>query len=159
MCNSSGVLDVILGLPVHPLVVHAAVVLLPLTAIASVIAVTRRRSREWLTFLIIAAIVCFGIALVAEQSGEALAARVGEPGQHAEYGEMVKFGAFGLFLSLVLVWSAERSRKLRALRGVGKLLVVLAAAGAIGITVLAGHSGAAATWETIIQNTTPAGDN
>lgn len=147
--------DTILGLPVHPLVVHGAVVLLPLTAIASVVAVTRRRSRGWLTFLAIAALVCVGIAIVAEQSGEVLASRVGDPGQHEEFGEMVKSGAFALFLALVLAWASEKSRKMKALIPLTKALVVLAAAGAIAITALAGHSGAEATWKTIIENTTP----
>lgn len=147
--------DTVLGLPIHPLVVHGAVVLLPLTAVASVIAVTKRKYRGWLTFLAIAALVCVGIAIVAEQSGEVLASRVGNPGEHAEYGEMVKSGAFGLFLALVLAWASERGKKLRKLLPLSKALVVLAAAGAIAVTVLAGHSGATATWKNIVDNTAP----
>ena len=157
MCQISAVFDVILGLPIHPLIVHAVVVLLPLSAVTSVVAVVRRGSSRWLTMLIVAAIITFGMALVAEQSGEALASRVGEPEAHAEYGEMVKFGAFGLFFALALAWSFERSRKLRRFVTLGKALVVLAATGAIAITVLAGHSGAAATWSAIIENTVPQG--
>lgn len=151
-------LDTVLGLPIHPLVVHGSVVLLPLTAIASVIAVTRRKFRGWLTLLAIAALVCVGISIVAEQSGEVLASRVGDPGQHEEFGELVKFGAFGLFLALVLAWASERGRKLRKVLPLAKALVVIAAAGAIAVTALAGHSGAEATWKDIIQNTTPSGD-
>ena len=76
----SGPFDTISGLPVHPLVVHGAVVLLPVAALAVIALVLVRRWRGtfgWLTLLGLTAGA--GAAVAAEKSGEALAARVGMP--------------------------------------------------------------------------------
>lgn len=72
--------DTIAGLPIHPLVVHAAVVLLPLGALGLVAMVVKPALQERYGSLIMAVIVMgAGSAFVADQSGEALAARVGSP--------------------------------------------------------------------------------
>ena len=80
----SSLFDSIAGLPLHPLVVHFAVVLLPLGALGLVVLVLvpKRADRYgWLTVGAIA--VGTGAAFVAKESGEALAAKVGEPQTHA----------------------------------------------------------------------------
>jgi hypothetical protein len=81
------------GIPAHPLVVHAAVVLLPLAAIGTVIVAAVPKARRHY------APVVFGIALLAtaavglaQQSGESLEHRVTENAlveQHTEQGESV----------------------------------------------------------------------
>ena len=89
---TDGPFDLIAGIPVHPLVVHAAVVLLPLSALAliAIIIVPRlRRPLGWLTMAGLA--VGAGAAIVARLSGEQLAARVGEPQQHLELGEKLPY--------------------------------------------------------------------
>lgn len=74
----SGLFDLINGLPMHPLVVHAAVVLLPVTALlAIVVALVPRWSRSWGLLVPILAFVSTGAAFLAKESGEALARRVG----------------------------------------------------------------------------------
>ena len=78
----------IAGLPLHPLVVHFAVVLLPLGALGLVVLVLVPKWADrygWLTVGAIA--VGTGAAFVAKESGEALAAKVGEPQTHASWGD------------------------------------------------------------------------
>ena len=99
LSTESGPFDTIAGLPVHPLVVHGAVVLLPLAALGVLALVLVRRWRGvfgWLTLAGLAAGA--GAAIVAEESGEALAARVGMPAEHAEWGERLPPVAVALFI-------------------------------------------------------------
>lgn len=72
------VFDVIGGLPLHPLVVHATVVLVPLAALAVLLAgvwPTFRRRAGCLPLLL--ALVALVLVPVATQSGEAFQERVG----------------------------------------------------------------------------------
>lgn len=79
--------DTILGLPVHPLVVHAVVVLGPLTALLALLYASVNRLRSGLRWpLLLGALVTLGTAFVAKESGEALFVRVASSaaGQDAE---------------------------------------------------------------------------
>lgn len=161
---TDGIFDTIAGLPVHPLVVHAAVVLLPLGAfgVLVLLVVARWRLRfGWLTLAALAAGV--GASVVAEQSGEALARRVGMPREHAEWGERLPPVAVMLFV-VALVWfllvrrAASRARRAAVPGGGGPssgggtattvagFLAGLLAVATLGVTVLVGHSGATAVW-------------
>ena len=143
--------DTIAGLPIHPLVVHAAVVLLPLGALGLIAMVVKPTLQERYGSLIMAVIVMgAGSAFVADQSGEALAARVGSPGEHEEWGERLVMSAM-LLTVVALVWWIRRRRSQRSgstaagaglLGGAAALLGVIV----IGMAVAAGHSGATAAW-------------
>ena len=157
----SGPFDTISGLPVHPLVVHGAVVLLPVAALAVIALVLVRRWRGtfgWLTLLGLTAGA--GAAVAAEKSGEALAARVGMPREHAEWGERLPLVAVVL-LVVTVAWflMARRADQARASVGtgaavgggsamvtVGGVLAAVLALATIGMTVIVGHSGATAVW-------------
>jgi hypothetical protein len=156
-------LDTIFGLPVHPLVVHLVVVLLPLAALGTIaIAVRfpwRQRYGTLVGFFAMAATLAVPLA---SQSGEAFAGRVGLPVRHAQLAENVKFAVIPwIGLVLVMLWwsrAGEASRGYPAQRwftAVRVGVVLLSIACLITIT-LAGHSGAQAVWTKIIQNTTPA---
>ena len=96
--------DTIAGLPVHPLVVHFAVVLLPL-ATAGVIAsalFSKIRTR-YLGLSVLGVFFGTGAAFVAKQSGEALAARVGLPVRHADLGTYLLITS-GVFLLISAFW-------------------------------------------------------
>jgi uncharacterized membrane protein len=68
--------ELINGLPVHPLVVHAAVVFVPLTLLGTLIIAVKRSWRKALGWwVVLLAFVTVGMAFVAKESGEALAAR------------------------------------------------------------------------------------
>jgi hypothetical protein len=62
--------DTIAGLPLHPLVVHAVVVLLPLMAVLTIVVAVRRNLRERYSWWVVAAnVVIFLITLVTKESG------------------------------------------------------------------------------------------
>lgn len=78
------------GLPMHPLVVHAAVVLIPLTCLGTILIAVKRSWRKALGWWVLAlAFVSVGAAFVAKESGEALAKKVGEPVVHAQLGDKI----------------------------------------------------------------------
>ena len=80
----SGWFDEIRGLPLHPLVVHAVVVLVPISAIGMVVAMAVPRWRSPLQWY---ALVGLGVGAVgtylAKISGDSLSAAVGLPTDHA----------------------------------------------------------------------------
>ena len=124
--------------------------MIPLTVVMLITALVLPRARSVLRVVtVIFSLVGAASAWVAEQSGEALENRVGYPGEHAELGEIVTPLAMALFV-LTTVWAlSSRSKKpsavvVRRLSAIAALSVGVAA---VVFTVLAGHSGAAATWE------------
>jgi len=148
--ESSGIFDLITGLPVHPLIIHVVVIMLPVAALAMVALVflpTLRR--HYLLPTLVALLVGAGSAFVAKQSGEALQNRVGSPGEHAELGENVVPLALGLF-AVSVIWAYApkiMSRWPKFLQRVLELGILVLAGASIVFTVLAGHSGATASWE------------
>lgn len=114
LAADSGIFDTIAGLPVHPLVVHVAVIILPLSAVAFIALVVVRRWRGTFGLLTVAGLVVgAGAALAAKESGEALAQRVGTPAQHASYGTYLP--VLGILLALVAVaWMVLQRRAVAA---------------------------------------------
>jgi uncharacterized membrane protein len=149
--------DTITGLPVHPLVVHAVIVLLPLTALGAIlVAVKPAWNRRYGWLVLTGAVVSFGSALVAKESGEALASRVGFPADHVDAGGRVPLVALALLVVVAVLWWLDRRSQERATAGkVVAGLSVLVAVGALVAAVIAGHSGATAVWKPIVDNTTP----
>ena len=79
--------DLINGLPLHPLVVHAVVVLLPLAVLGTIAIAVRPAWRLSYGPLVVAiAAVATVLIPVSTSSGEALEKRVGDPGNHAAAG-------------------------------------------------------------------------
>jgi uncharacterized membrane protein len=163
---ADGRFDTIAGLPLHPLVVHIAVVLLPLAALGLIVLVLVPRWRAtygWLTLAGLA--VGTAGAFVAKESGEALAARVGLPQRHAELGDVLPLVAGLLFVVAVVWFVADRRRRSSGQPGQpgqGALVLTLGiasallAVGTIGLTVAVGHSGAEAVWGRTTQTPPPA---
>jgi hypothetical protein len=106
--------DTVLGLPVHALVVHAVVVLVPLcTLMVVVMAVSRTwRQRLWLPLLVLLT-VSVGSAYVAKESGEQLQARLSavtndDLTRHVTLGDKA-WWIVGIFWLVVVLWFlAER---------------------------------------------------
>jgi len=146
--------DLINGLPVHPLVVHAVVVLLPLAILGTVliVAVPRWRHHYGPVVLGIAAIAT-ALIPVATASGEQLERHVGDPGRHAELGDQLIWFALPMLVMLaVFVWLERRrgpqgtaERRPALLHGVA-VLAILAALAAGYQTIRVGDSGARAAW-------------
>ncbi|KAE8763920.1 DUF2231 domain-containing protein [Georgenia thermotolerans] len=92
--------DLINGLPMHPLVVHAVVVLVPLTVLGTLAVVLVPRWRRYAPVVAVLATVAAFFLPLATQSGEALARRVGTPSVHAELGEQLLY--IGVVLAAIL---------------------------------------------------------
>ena len=141
--------DTIGGLPLHPLTVHAASVLIPLSALALVLLVFVPKWRKAYFPLTIGALaVSVGLAFAAKQSGEALAARVGNPADHQALGDLLfpaSIGLFALGLAFYFFTKTETKTPKWTLQLAGGLSTA-AVAGVVVLSVLVGHSGAEATW-------------
>lgn len=153
--------DTIMGLPLHPLVIHVVVVLLPVAAIATAAVAVRPSWRRFATPLAGLNAVVMVAAFVATQSGEALEHRIEQlqtpPGlhEHAEWGDRLFWVSILLFLG-ALVIRVVRTRG-ETLARVVAALAVLGAVVAVGMTVYVGHTGATAVWSQTIENTSAGG--
>ncbi len=155
-------LDTVFGLPVHSLVVHAAVVLVPLAALGALImGFSARFSRRFGPLVVAVAAAGVVAAFISRASGEELAERVGNPEVHAQVGNLLPFIALGMLVVLLALWLLDRglpgARPQRSL-GIQVLGIIVIAAALItaGWTVRTGHTGAEAVWQAIVDNTTPA---
>lgn len=136
-------------LPLHPLVVHFAVILFPISLLGliAVVMVAKLRSKHLLKAIAVVALTT-PFVFLAQQSGEALSEVLYEPEPHAEYGEMLMPLALATLLAAVVFWWSLRGPKfLSQLLAVA--VISLAFAG-IAMTVVVGHSGAAATWSGVL---------
>ncbi|MEN9853982.1 MAG: hypothetical protein RLZZ212_1040 [Actinomycetota bacterium] len=136
-------------LPLHPLVVHFAVILFPISLLflIAVVMVARLRSKHLLKAIVAVALTT-PFVFLAQQSGEALSEVLYEPEPHAEYGEMLMPLALATLLVSVVFWWSLRGPKIFS-QLLAVALISLAFAG-IAMTVVVGHSGAAATWSGVL---------
>jgi hypothetical protein len=150
--------DLINGLPVHPLVVHAVVVLLPLATLGTLAIAVRPGWRRPYGLLVVACTaVATALLPVATSSGEALEERVGNPGEHAELGDQLIWFAIPMLLLAAALWwldrrsatgdraSAGRATSVTVLRAVAALAVVAALATTVQVYRV-GDTGARAAW-------------
>ncbi len=141
--------DLINGTPVHPLVVHAVVVLLPLAILGTIaIAVVPRWRRPYGVLVVATAAVATLLIPVATSSGESLEHRVGNPGEHAELGDQLILFAIPLLLLVAgLVYLAFRGegRSRRLTTGVAVAAVLVALLNGVWVYRV-GDSGAKSAW-------------
>lgn len=161
------------GLPLHPLVVHAIVVLLPIAALGTIaIAFWPRLRRRYGWIVVAAGAGSTALIPVATQSGEYLEHRVGDPGTHAQLGDQLIWFAIPLLITSAALVMLDRRRTRKtapespapaepteaatehtdgaakqptALRAVATLAVVTALATSVQIYRV-GDSGARAAW-------------
>jgi hypothetical protein len=159
-------LDKIFGLPAHPLLVHAAVVLVPLAALAWIGTGWRDAwRRAYYLPITLLALGGAGAAFLAKQSGEPLAESVRHAGkrvgEHPEQGDTAFVFAVLFAAACVAVFAWQRfGATLRERLGLSSLRlpfdddVILYAASlplavlAIWFMIAAGHSGATLVWKT-----------
>ncbi|MCO7241026.1 MULTISPECIES: DUF2231 domain-containing protein [unclassified Aeromicrobium] len=140
-------LDTFNGLPLHPLVVHAVVVLLPLSVVGAIVVALRpawRQTYGWLVASLL--VVATALTPVATSSGEALEKRVGDPGRHAELGDQLIWFEIALLVVLVAMLVLHRRGVVSAAaRGVAVLVLIASVAAAVQVYRV-GDSGAKAVW-------------
>ena len=152
--GSGGPFDLVNGLPVHPLVIHAAVVLVPLTALGLIaMAIRPQFSRKYGWLVVASGVVATLACGAAKLSGEALEERVGEPGfDHADLGELMPIFAAVLLVAVLILWLIDRGAPAdgppprRALRVVVAVVGVLIALGNLAWVFRVGDSGAKSVW-------------
>ncbi len=151
--ETGGPFDLINGLPVHPLIVHAAVVFVPLTALGLVVMVFWPRFSRRYGWLVVASSVAGALfSFMAKESGESLEGRIGEPGfDHAELGDLMPVFAGLLMVAVIGLWLVDRRRSDQ--QGRGGLLRILVATAAVLVAVAnvvwiyrVGDSGAKSVW-------------
>ncbi len=150
--------ETVFGLPVHPLVVHATVVLVPLTALVLLLAVLVPRFRAWAGWLPLGlAVLSTVLAPISTSSGEDLEERVGETSlieKHAELGEMLIWWCLGM-LAVALALTFLRRRGSTPSKGVAVALAVAGVVVSVGTLVqvaLIGHSGAESAWGSVASS-------
>ena len=157
--------DIIAGLPLHPLVVHATEVIVPSAALMVALAALWPSFRRWARFLPIGlALAALVLVPVAIQSGEALQERVKETSlvqTHVDMAEGMAPWVIGLFLVAAVLlwwnWNEHQATAARAPKWVALALAVsgvLLAAGTVVQAVRIGHSGATAVWSQVAGSTT-----
>src|SRR6478609_2812759 len=159
----------VFGLPTHAMVVHAAVVLIPLAALAVLLhafwPAARRRLGAGTPILA-------GIALIltplATSSGDDLEHMVGENAlveKHAELADGLLPWVLGLFVVGLGLWLLDRRRARAGVDGPGEqrtgeprwlpivagVLAAVAVFGTVQQVVRVGHAGAEATWSDVVQ--------
>ncbi|HET6625323.1 MAG TPA: DUF2231 domain-containing protein [Nocardioidaceae bacterium] len=151
------------GLPLHPLVVHAAVVLAPLAALVAIVFAVVPRWR-WLTRwpAVVTALIAAGSVFAARLSGEDLLDARPELAPlvavHEDRGELLLWVTLGFaVVVLVAAWMLGGSTPLPNGRGartsavpivdtVLAVLLVLAALAVLVQVVLTGDAGSRAVW-------------
>ena len=147
-------------MPLHPLVVHAVVVLGPLAALTGLVYAAVPRWRWLLRWPLLAlAVVTAAASLVAVLAGEDLLSARPELAplveEHREHGELLRNLSLGyVAVSAAAAWALGGTSPLASGRGArdtrwGIPVAVLLAAASVGLLValfLAGDSGARAVW-------------
>ena len=152
--ESTGIFDLVLGLPVHPLIVHAAVVLVPLAAVAAIaMAVKPSISRKYGSVIIGLAVVGQLSSIAAKLSGEALLERLDlEIERHVSFGNNAPLTSLPLPAFVIVLYRIDKKRSSTKARKLIAVLTVLAAIFAAGYIALTGHSGAEAVWSWVKFN-------
>jgi Predicted membrane protein (DUF2231) len=153
--------DSISGVPLHPLVVHAAVVLIPLAALALIALGWKQEwRRHYALPIALLAIAGAVAALIASATGENLESTIRQAagtrvrfGDHPEQGDTAKVFAVIFAMGATGVWALEAYRERLRLQAWTATAAYAGSSvlGAIAIAtiVIAGHSGAALAWKDV----------
>jgi hypothetical protein len=158
--QEASVFDEVLGLPAHPLLVHAAVVFVPLLVAAGVAYAVLPFTRRWIAWAVIGlAVVAPLSAWFATLSGNAFRNDLASQGiapellaqidEHRGFGDRTLWAAIALAVLSVLLVAAQRM----GARSSKLWVTVLLSVGVIGLSAVslyyvfkAGDSGARAVW-------------
>ena len=139
------------GLPLHPLLVHSAVILVPLVAIgALVMSYLPSFSRRHGKLILIVALVAQVSVFLAKISGEAFSEILDkEVENHAQLGEIAPFVSIPMVALIYLRWRMDRAGSSTgsvAIRRLTSVALVIASLANLVVIFLVGHSGASSVW-------------
>lgn len=146
------------GIPLHPLVVHAAVVFAPTAALAALAYAVVPAGRAWLRHAAaLVAVLAAGAVQLAAMTGNTLASTLGGVNPlvqtHETWAGRLQAATWVLAGIAVIAWWALPVRSVRGGRGgavLGRAVVVLlpiAALAVLYLVLMTGHSGAEAVWK------------
>jgi uncharacterized membrane protein len=154
--------DTFMGLPLHILVVHFTVVLVPLSAIATIAVFLRPAWRKrYAAPIAILNVLMLALTFVTVQAGGDFEDRFRAEGDkltprfhHEDYANVLIWVVVALaVLSVVGWWVSRGTNASPALAmSVGGLVAVVAVA-AIVLTVLTGHTGSESAWKDFVTST------
>jgi hypothetical protein len=139
------------GLPLHPLLVHSAVVLVPLVAIGALVmsylpSFSRRHGKLILILAVIAQVSVF----LAKMSGEAFTEILNKDVEkHAELGEIAPLVTIPMVALIYLRWRMDRAGSTTGsvvIRRLISVALVIASLVSLVVIFLVGHSGASSVW-------------
>ena len=150
----------VFGLPLHPLIVHATVVIVPTTALAVLLAAFWPRFRRWASWGPLAlAVLSVVLVPITSSSGESLEHALPRSAlveQHAHLGDqllpwviVLAVGALGLSWPLIRGFRTSLPSLPRWLTVLVLAIVVVGAVGTLVQVVRIGHSGATAAWSAV----------
>lgn len=135
--------------PLHPLVVHGAVVLLPLAALGAIVmALSSRARKRYGSLVAVVSVVALGAVIGARVSGEQLAGgteATGTLGSHIFWGLIAPWPASLLAVATVGLALADRGRKGPVLSTFA-VLAMVAALVSLAVVAWTGHLGSTAVW-------------
>lgn len=136
------------GLPAHPLVVHGAVISIPIAAVLVIVGVFKpgflaRWQMQILAVLALAAVA----SIVAQSSGNSLSAAVGLPEEHAEWASILVPLVVALLGAVILYLFFALHLKVTIFQIPLRVIAFVLAIATIVMTVLVGHSGAESVWK------------
>jgi hypothetical protein len=151
MLIASGPFGMLAGLPLHPLLVHSAVVLVPLVAIGALVmsylpSFSRRHGKLILILALIAQVSVFLAKLSGEAFSEILDKNVEK---HAELGEIAPLVTLPMVALIYLRWRMDRAGSSIGnvvIRRLTSLTLVVSSLASLIVIFLVGHSGASSVW-------------
>lgn len=138
--------DTFAGLPLHPLVIHAVVVGIPLMAIITIVVAVRKNLRERFSWWVAGAnLLLFLATLVAKESGEALQeAKGGQLAiEHGQLGSLLPWFVLVLTAASAAVAGTSRNRTLGPIAVVASIVASILA---VWWCIRTGDAGARAVW-------------
>ncbi len=158
-------ISTVFGIPAHPLIVHAVVVLVPLAALGAIAVVVWPFARAHIGWLVaVAAMLNIVLIPLATGSGESLEEKVAETAlvnAHVEMGEQLMPWVIILAVGIVAFMWLARSASRRSTDAAPPawaapwvsialaVVTVIAACGALVQVARIGHSGAKASWSDV----------
>ena len=151
MTRDTELFGVVAGLPLHPLIIHVSVILIPLVAISAlVMSYLPSFSRRYGKAIFSLALVAQGSLFLSRTTGQALTKIMEKDmGRHADLGEVAPFITLPMVALIYLRFRMDRSGTTFGsvfVRLLTSIALIVASLASIAIVFLVGHSGAVSVW-------------